>query len=55
MNSLIVKIQKLFIKKYDFGIVIIIGIINAFVLMPSVTSSLAITSLEDGPVQPSVV
>lgn len=51
----LLKIQKFLSKKYDLLIVAIIGGLNSFALMPSITSSLGITSLEDGPVQPSLV
>lgn len=42
-------------EKYDLYVVILVGLINSFVLSPSITSSLGITSLEDGPIQPSIV
>lgn len=42
-------------KKLDFWIIFVLGIVNAFCLSPSITNSLGITSLEDGPVQPSLV
>lgn len=42
-------------KKLDFWIISAIGIVNAFCLTPSITNSLGITSLEDGPIQPSIV
>lgn len=32
-----------------------VGLINSFALSPSITSSLGITSLEDGPIQPAIV
>jgi hypothetical protein len=49
------KLQFTFKKKYDLYVVILIGIINSFVLSPSITNSLGITSLEDGSIQPSIV
>ena len=42
-------------KKYDLCLVFLIGLINSFALSPSITSSLGITSLEDGPIQPAIV
>ena len=42
-------------KKLDFWIISTFGVINAFCLTPSITNSLGITSLEDGPIQPSLV
>ena len=42
-------------KKLDFWIISTIGVVNAFCLTPSITNSMGITSLEDGPIQPSLV
>jgi hypothetical protein len=42
-------------RKLDLWIILTIGFINAFCLTPSITNSLGITSLEDGPIQPSLV
>ena len=42
-------------KKLDLWLISAIGIVNAFCLTPSITNSLGITSLEDGPIQPSLV
>jgi hypothetical protein len=55
IKSLWLKIEIAIRKKYDLYIIILIGMINSFVLSPSITNSLGITSLEDGPIQPSVV
>lgn len=49
------KLRILFQKKYDIYLVFLIGLINSFALSPSITSSLGITSLEDGPIQPAIV
>lgn len=42
-------------KRIDFWIISTVGVINAYCLTPSITNSLGITSLEDGPIQPSLV
>jgi len=42
-------------SKFDIWVILMIGFINAFCLSPSVTNSLGITSVEDGPIQPSLV
>jgi hypothetical protein len=42
-------------KKLDFWIILTIGVVNAFCLTPSIKNSMGITSLEDGPIQPSLV
>jgi len=55
IKSLWLKIEIAIRKKYDLYIIILIGMINSFVLSPSITSSLGITSLEDGPIQPAIV
>lgn len=49
------KLKILIQKKYDLYLVFLIGLINSFALTPSITSSLGITSLEDGPIQPAIV
>ena len=49
------KLKILLQKKYDLYLVFLIGLINSFALTPSITSSLGITSLEDGPIQPAIV
>lgn len=49
------KLKILLQKKYDLYLVFLIGLINSFALSPSITSSLGITSLEDGPIQPAIV
>ena len=49
------KLKILIQKKYDLYLVFLIGLINSFALSPSITSSLGITSLEDGPIQPAIV
>jgi hypothetical protein len=54
-ESLRSKLQFTVKVKYDLFVVTLIGIINSFALSPSITNSLGITSLEDGPIQPSIV
>lgn len=55
IESLRSKLQFTIKEKYDLYVVTLIGIINSFALSPSITNSLGITSLEDGPIQPSIV
>jgi hypothetical protein len=55
IESLRSKLQFTIKEKYDLYAVTLIGIINSFALSPSITNSLGITSLEDGPIQPSIV
>ncbi len=55
IESLRSKLQFTIKEKYDLYVVTFIGIINSFALSPSITNSLGITSLEDGPIQPSIV
>lgn len=55
IESLRSKLQFTIKEKYDLYAVILIGMINSFALSPSITNSLGITSLEDGPIQPSIV
>ena len=55
MITLQSKLQQRLKEKYDLYILLIIGVINAYVLSPSIINSLGITSLEDGPIQPAVV
>lgn len=42
-------------EKYDLYVVTLTGVINSYALSPSITNSLGITSLEDGPIEPSIV
>jgi len=55
IKTRLLKFQFALKEKYDLYVVILVGIINSFVLSPSITNSLGITSLEDGPIQPSIV
>ena len=49
------KIQFSVKEKYDLYVVTLTGVINSYALSPSITNSLGITSLEDGPIEPSIV
>lgn len=42
-------------KYFDLYLILLIGFVNAYALMPNLNDSLAITSLEDGPIQPAIV
>jgi hypothetical protein len=55
MKLLWLKLQFSVKEKYDLYVVTLIGVINSYALSPSITNSLGITSLEDGPIEPSVV
>ena len=42
-------------QKFDFWVIFFLGLVYSFLLAPSLNGSLGITSLEDGPIQPSLV